>query len=77
MELAQKLDVTVHWVYGRIHNGCIQVTKDDVTGLYLFPDTPVTWEQFKQLKIGRLQHLRFQRSIKMRDRTIHQYLMHN
>ncbi len=58
-ELVQALDVTAHWVYDRIHNGCIQVTKDAATGLYLFPDTPATRELFEQLKTGRLQHLRF------------------
>jgi DNA invertase Pin-like site-specific DNA recombinase len=58
-ELAQVLDVTVHWLYDRIHNGCIQVSKDATTNLYLFPDTPATRELFEQLRSGRLQNLRF------------------
>jgi hypothetical protein len=41
-QLARVLDVTPHWIYDRIHNGSIEVTKDAVSGLYLFPDRPTT-----------------------------------
>lgn len=58
-QLAQALDLTPHWIYDRIHNGCIQIAKDAHTGLYLFPDTPDTLELFRQLKSGDLQTLRF------------------
>ena len=58
-QVAQRLDIPPHWVYDRIHNGCIQIVKDRETGLYLFPDEPATLEMVKQLKDGKLQNLRF------------------
>jgi len=58
-QLAQALDISRHWVYDRIHNGCIHISKDAHTGLYLFPDTPATLETFKQLTAGTLHNLRF------------------
>jgi hypothetical protein len=39
-QLARAIDISPHWVYDRIHNGCVQVVKDADTGLYLFPDDP-------------------------------------
>jgi DNA invertase Pin-like site-specific DNA recombinase len=50
-QLARVLAVTPHWLYDRIHNGTIPVTKDPATALYLFPDTPATLEQLTHLKI--------------------------
>ena len=58
-QIAQRLDISKHWVYDRIHNGCIRITKDPETGLYLFPDEPATLEVFKALKDGKLYNLRF------------------
>ena len=58
-QLARALGVNKHWVYDRIHNGTIQITRDAQTGLYLFPDHPATLEQFKQLQSGKLHNLRF------------------
>lgn len=58
-QLAGILDVPPHWFYDRIHKGCIQTTKDEQTGLYLFPDNPDTLEKFRQLKSGILKNLRF------------------
>lgn len=58
-QLASILGVTPYWFYDRIHKGCIQTTKDEQTGLYLFPDHPETLEKFKQLKSGILKNLRF------------------
>jgi DNA invertase Pin-like site-specific DNA recombinase len=60
-QIAQQLDISPHWVYDRINNGCIQVVKDSGTGLYLFPDEPATLEMFKDLKDGNLKSLRFSR----------------
>jgi DNA invertase Pin-like site-specific DNA recombinase len=48
-QLARRLAVSPHWLYDRIRNGTIAVTKDPATGLYLFPDTPATLEQFTKL----------------------------
>jgi DNA invertase Pin-like site-specific DNA recombinase len=58
-QVAQRLGVTLHWVYDRIHNGTIQVARDRQANLYLFPDKPETIAQFKQLRSGKLQQLRF------------------
>ena len=58
-QLASGLDVSPHWLYDRIAKGTIQVRRDPATGLYLFPDTPGTWEQFHQFKAGHLPTLCF------------------
>jgi DNA invertase Pin-like site-specific DNA recombinase len=58
-QLAHTLRITRHWIYDRIHNGTIQVTRDAATSLYLFPDQPRTITLFKQLRAGKLQSLRF------------------
>ena len=58
-QIAQALDLTKHWIYDRIRKGCIQITKDTQTGLYLFPDKPSTLEMFKQLVNGQFYNLRF------------------
>lgn len=58
-EIARVADLTPHWIYDRIHNGTIEIAKDPACGLFLFPDTPATLDQFHQLKDGRLQRLRF------------------
>jgi len=58
-QLREKLGVSLHWVYDRIHNGTIQVTKDRETGLYLFPDQAKTLGRFRKLVAGKFQNLRF------------------
>jgi hypothetical protein len=58
-QIARKLGITPHWIYDRIHNGTIAMTRDPDTNLYLFPDEPRTITLFKQLRAGRLQKLRF------------------
>ena len=58
-QLVKILVVSPSWLYDRIHNGCIQITKDPQTGLYLFPDTPETVEKFQLFKSGILKNLRF------------------
>jgi DNA invertase Pin-like site-specific DNA recombinase len=60
-QIATALDIDPHWIYDRIHNGTIQVDKDPITRLFLFPDSPTTLEQFRQLHSGKFQHLRFSR----------------
>ncbi len=60
-QLAGALDIDPHWIYDRIHNGTIQVNKDPQTRLFLFPDEPETIEQFKQLRAGQFQTVRFSR----------------
>jgi DNA invertase Pin-like site-specific DNA recombinase len=58
-QVAQKLEVPNPWVYARIYNGTIQITKDAKTGLYLFPDDSATVEEFRELKEGKIQKLQF------------------
>ncbi len=60
-QIALALDMDPHWIYDRIHNGTIQVDKDPKTRLFLFPDEPETLEQFKRLRAGQFQNLRFSR----------------
>jgi hypothetical protein len=56
-QIAKALDIQSHWIYDRIHKGVIHVSKDSKTGLYLFPDTPQTLEQFRKLKAGLIDSL--------------------
>jgi DNA invertase Pin-like site-specific DNA recombinase len=58
-QLAKALDLSVHYIYDRIHNGTIEIAKDKATGLYLFPHQTTTTELFRKLIRGRLQNLRF------------------
>ena len=46
-QLAKKLGISRWWISDRINNGTIQVTKDEKTKCYLFPDTP---EKLAELK---------------------------
>jgi hypothetical protein len=57
-QVAARLNAPVHWVYDRIHNGTIHVTRDPDTNLYLFPDTPNTIARLRQLRQGRLKDVR-------------------
>lgn len=58
-QLAEKLGVSRYWIYDRIDNGTIQVTKHTHQNLYLFPDRPKTLERFRKLVAGKLHNLRF------------------
>ncbi len=59
-QIATALGVSPHWLYDRIDKGTINVSRDQATGLYLFPDTPQTLDQFKQLQAGSLKQLCFE-----------------
>ena len=58
-QIATTLNLSPHWIYDRIHNGTIAMTRHQKTGHYLFPDEPNTLTQFQQLQAGQLQNLRF------------------
>jgi len=58
-QLAQRLNLTVHWIYDRIANGSIQVTKDPATRLYLFPDTSATLDAVSELQLGKRLRVSF------------------
>lgn len=58
-QIAQQLQISPHWIYDRIHNGTIQVTKDPKLHLFLFPDKPTTLARFRKLLEGKVHNLRF------------------
>jgi hypothetical protein len=58
-QVAQRLSLSVHWLYDRIHNGQIQLQKDPTTQLFLFPDHPSTLERLTRLRAGLLQRVGF------------------
>jgi hypothetical protein len=58
-QIAKSLELSPHWIYDRIHKGTIAISKDESTGLYLFPDLPDTLKQFQKLKDGLIYNLRF------------------
>ena len=58
-QVAMELKIPRHWIYDRIHNGTIQIDINSARRTYLFPDTPETLAQFRQLRAGKLNNLRF------------------
>lgn len=58
-QLARELECSLHWIYDRIYNGTIQITKDPKRHTFLFPDTAQTRQQFQALKDGALTTLGF------------------
>jgi hypothetical protein len=58
-QVAQRLGLSVHWLYDRIHNGQIQLQKDPTTCLFLFPDHPSTLERLTHLRAELLQRVGF------------------
>ena len=58
-QLAERLQVSRHWIYDRIHKGTIQVTLDRDRKIFLFPDIPIIITAFEQLKAGEIQAVRF------------------
>jgi DNA invertase Pin-like site-specific DNA recombinase len=58
-QIAPKLNVTAHWLYHLIRSGKIEMSRDEQSGLYLFPDQPETLDLLQQLKAGVIKHLRF------------------
>ena len=58
-QLAAQLGVSAHWIYDRVHNGTIAITRDERTGLYLFPDAPGTLDGLQKLRAGELDRIAF------------------
>jgi hypothetical protein len=58
-QLAERLQLTPHWLYDRIANGRILVRKDLATGLYLFPDTDATLEALNALQSDKQAQISF------------------
>ncbi len=58
-EIARRLKVPCHWIYGRIRNGTIEVAMDPRRKVYLFPDRKKTWTLFRQLLAGKVAKITF------------------
>ena len=58
-QIARILGVTRYWIYQCLRHGKIEATRDEKTGLYLFPDRPETLDSLRQLKEGTVNSLRF------------------
>jgi len=58
-QVAERLEISKHWLYDRIHNGTIQVSLDQDRKIYLFPDNPMTIIALEKLKAGEIQEVRF------------------
>lgn len=59
-QVAEKISVTPHWIYDRINNGQIKITKSNISKkFYLFPDSPDTITLFENLKNGTFDNLSF------------------
>jgi len=56
---ARILDIDPHWIYDKVNNGSIKITKDVTTHLHLFPDKPATLGGFKLLIEGNVKKLNF------------------
>jgi excisionase family DNA binding protein len=54
-QVAERLQVSKHWIYDRIHNGTIQIERDANSRLFLFPDSPMIIALLEQLKAGEIQ----------------------
>ena len=57
-QVAERLCVSKHLVYDRIHNGTIQIQRNAETKLFLFKDAGVTMKLLEQLKRGKVQKVR-------------------
>jgi hypothetical protein len=57
-QIARAVGVKPHWVYHLISRGRIVVSRDEASGLYLFPDGSETLEAFRQLRDGHITELR-------------------
>jgi DNA invertase Pin-like site-specific DNA recombinase len=58
-EIATAVGVKSHWVYHVIRRGRIVVSRDEASGLYLFPDGSETLAAFRQLRDGQITELRY------------------
>jgi len=61
-QIAEAVGVTPHWIYDRIYNGTIHVSKDPQRKVFLFPDGPATLDQFQALKSGVQSTITFDRA---------------
>jgi DNA invertase Pin-like site-specific DNA recombinase len=57
-QVAERLQVSKHWIYDRIHNGTIQIERVADSGLLLFPDASMSIALLEQLRDGEIQKVR-------------------
>lgn len=57
-QVAERLRVSKHWIYDRIHNGTIEIERDPETQLFLFSNEQITIKLLEQLKAGKAQKVR-------------------
>jgi len=58
-QVAEKIKVSKHWVYDRIHNGLINITKQNKKkGAFLFPNNTETISLLQKLKSGILNNIK-------------------
>jgi DNA invertase Pin-like site-specific DNA recombinase len=57
-QVAEKVPVSKHWIYDRIHNGTIEIERDADSKLFLFPDSLIIIKLLKQLKAGEVEKVR-------------------
>ena len=58
-QLAKILQIPPHWIYDRINNRTIRISKDPAARTFLFPDKSDTLRQFRQLLAGHLSNLAY------------------
>jgi hypothetical protein len=59
-QVAAALERSPHWIYHRIANGTIEVSRDPHYRTFLFPDLPETLLRLRQLRDGTVHTLPFQ-----------------
>ena len=57
-QVAERLQVSKHWIYDRIHNGTIEIRRDPETKLFLFKNDRMTIKLPEQFKQGKVQKVR-------------------
>ena len=58
-QIATAVGVKPHWVYHLIRRGRIVVSRDEMSGLYLFPEGSETLDALRQLRDGYITALRY------------------
>jgi hypothetical protein len=59
LQLAKIIGTTKSWIYDRIRNGAIKITKDKKVNAFLFPDSPETIKMFECIKHGNSNSINF------------------
>jgi excisionase family DNA binding protein len=57
-QVAERLQVSKHWIYDRIHNGTIEIERNPEAKLFLFKNDQVTIKLLEKLEAGKAQKVR-------------------